>query len=458
MGHQSTQRRRRLKIWHGIVVLLLLLFVLFRITGNYKLKKRIQALRSQGYPVTPAELESLYSIPDGATNAADLYLNAFLSYVKWDNDALTTVPFVSKTSLPARTEPLDDSTRKLVEKFLSDNKKTLSLLHEAASIEHCQYPTNLAQQPTDFSQRTAPTTLWLKDLRTSAQLLCLESLYQSESGEFGKALESIQASLALAKSIKPFFLFHRLIQIAIQGLTYNNVERILNRTQLTDEQLTAISKLIKASDINEGYRQALIGEQCFGLHTFRAPIAQSSNQLGPENGLQRLVLAFWKMLGLHDRDAVEHIDIMQDYIDAVELPNHERLAVFDSITKDVHNGKRGSFFIRLLMPAFGRVIKIETRCLAHLRATQTALVVERYRLAEGRLPQSLDNLVPAYMEAVPTDPFDGRSLRYRRLETGFVVYSVGEDLGDNGGAERGSRKRGPNGKPLPWDVTFIMER
>ena len=103
-------------------------------------------------------------------------------------------------------------------------------------------------------------------------------------------------------------------------------------------------------------------------------------------------------------------------------------------------------------------MQIETRHLAHLRAIQTAIAVERYRLAEGRLPQSLENLVPAYMEVVPTDPFDGQGLKYRTLETGFVVYSVGEDLTDEGGAERDSKKRDKQGKPLPWDVTFIVER
>jgi hypothetical protein len=34
---------------------------------------------------------------------------------------------------------------------------------------------------------------------------------------------------------------------------------------------------------------------------------------------------------------------------------------------------------------------------------------------------------------VPTDPFDGRPLRYRRLADGVVVYSVGDDRADDGG-------------------------
>jgi hypothetical protein len=155
---------------------------------------------------------------------------------------------------------------------------------------------------------------------------------------------------------------------------------------------------------------------------------------------------------------MEYINIMQDYIDTVELPHHKRLAAFDSIEKTVYNSKRGSMLTRMLMPAFGRIMQIDTRHLAHLRATQTALAVERYRLTEGLLPQSLENLVPAYMEFVPKDPFDGRSLRYFTRENGFVVYSVGDDLTDEGGTERDSRKRDARGKTLPWDIPFIVER
>jgi hypothetical protein len=66
----------------------------------------------------------------------------------------------------------------------------------------------------------------------------------------------------------------------------------------------------------------------------------------------------------------------------------------------------------------------------------------------------LADLVPDYLDAVPRDPFSGNDLRYKKLEPGFVVYSVGEDLSDDDGKEMELRTReSPN-----WDVTFIVER
>jgi hypothetical protein len=84
-----------------------------------------------------------------------------------------------------------------------------------------------------------------------------------------------------------------------------------------------------------------------------------------------------------------------------------------------------------------------------------ALAVEHYRLRHGgQLPQSLKDLPLDLLPAVPPDPFDGAELRYRKLEHGFVVYSVGKDLGDDGGREAGQRGR----MIKSWDVTFVVER
>jgi hypothetical protein len=44
-------------------------------------------------------------------------------------------------------------------------------------------------------------------------------------------------------------------------------------------------------------------------------------------------------------------------------------------------------------------------------------------------------------------------LRFKRLATGYVVYSIGSDLRDDGGSE-GDPKKQSSAK----DITFILER
>ena len=84
-----------------------------------------------------------------------------------------------------------------------------------------------------------------------------------------------------------------------------------------------------------------------------------------------------------------------------------------------------------------------TRQTFEMGPEETAFVGQELSLAE---------IVPAYLPAIPPDPFDGQVMRFRKLERGFVVYSIGEDREDNGGMERkpGAQKR--------TDITFIVER
>ncbi len=62
------------------------------------------------------------------------------------------------------------------------------------------------------------------------------------------------------------------------------------------------------------------------------------------------------------------------------------------------------------------------------------MAVRRYQLEhDGALPKSLEELVPAYLEAVPADPFSEGRLIYRPAFDSYLLYSVGSDGVDDGG-------------------------
>jgi hypothetical protein len=56
-----------------------------------------------------------------------------------------------------------------------------------------------------------------------------------------------------------------------------------------------------------------------------------------------------------------------------------------------------------------------------------------FKARTGRYPDSLAELVPDLLPAVPIDPFTGDPLVYRREGEGFVVYSLGSNQKDDGG-------------------------
>lgn len=66
---------------------------------------------------------------------------------------------------------------------------------------------------------------------------------------------------------------------------------------------------------------------------------------------------------------------------------------------------------------------------------QTDLGIRLCQYDRGRLPASLESLVPEYLAAVPIDPLakSGKSLRYRAENGNFVLYSVKDWGPDNGG-------------------------
>jgi len=443
-GLPKKGKRRRFKIWHGIPILVILVLVPLHISGSRKLGKRLQILRNKGYPVTLKELENSYTIPEGARNAADTYLEAFSHYSEWDKAAMRDL---RKARSPKRTDPLDASARQLVEKFLSDNQKAFSLLHEAATIDHCRYPIDFTNPP----ELGDPP---LKNMVNCGGLLRLDVNIQCENQDSEKAFESIRAQMALAQSIDAPLLIHWLERMSLRIGVYRSIERVLNRLPLSDQQLLILSTWIDAPDINQDFKRALIEEQCLGLDAYQAPIREVAHR----TKLGMPTLFPWKLIGRCYGEALGYIDLMQQAIDAADLSDPERVAALKAIDGAVEAGEHGGKLTGKFWPIYPYIYYVDVRHLSLMRATQAALAVERYRLAEGRLPKSLDDLVPAYIEAVLLDPCNGRPLKYRILQPGFVVYGVGDDLGDNGGAEYGSRGRDGQGRHLPCDIPFIVER
>ena len=60
--------------------------------------------------------------------------------------------------------------------------------------------------------------------------------------------------------------------------------------------------------------------------------------------------------------------------------------------------------------------------------------LERYRLAKGGFPDTLEALAPGFMNTLPRDVINGQTLAYRRTADGqYVIYSVGWNEKDDGG-------------------------
>ena len=77
---------------------------------------------------------------------------------------------------------------------------------------------------------------------------------------------------------------------------------------------------------------------------------------------------------------------------------------------------------------------------------RAVLAAGQYRAEQGKWPESLQVLVPRYLEAVPKDPFSreaGAAVVYLVNAEGIRMYSVGLNGEDEGGVNRG-KDNGPD--------------
>ncbi len=94
-----------------------------------------------------------------------------------------------------------------------------------------------------------------------------------------------------------------------------------------------------------------------------------------------------------------------------------------------------------LLPAFGKTVPAADRTTARLDALRLRVAMARYHRASGDWPGSTADLVPAYLDRWPTDPFSDAPLRTVIRGNGVTVYSVGTDRDDDGGRSAGAADR-----------------
>jgi hypothetical protein len=88
----------------------------------------------------------------------------------------------------------------------------------------------------------------------------------------------------------------------------------------------------------------------------------------------------------------------------------------------------------VMIPNFTPAVLSTAHCQTRANQVLVALALERYRMAHGAYPDTLDALKPRFIATIPHDIIGGHPLHFHRADDGaFALYSVGWNGRDDGG-------------------------
>ncbi len=269
-----------------------------------------------------------------------------------------------------------------------------------------------------------------KALREFARLLSAEALERKRKGNVDGALESYQTILKLCRHMgDESHILAFLVQRAIFAIGTKALwDKVLSDADASVAAYRAALAELRAWDIDCDFVRALKGERVvagilaydFSRRKFGWLPPVVSTWIAAN---QSLTLAFYRQL----------LPVAQKGVP------YDRRKISRLITDFKQRTQGSNLYFTLtdllILNEAQKLFDRVTEAHALQRVTEVALALRLYRKEHGRYPEDLRALVPKFLPSVPSDPYDGKPLRYRKLAKGFKVWSVGGNRKDDGGVK-----------------------
>jgi hypothetical protein len=284
----------------------------------------------------------------------------------------------------------------------------------------------------------------LSNLKRCAQFFQLRALANLDLGQSAASLEDIKTLMALNDTIRtdPFLISH-LVRIAIVAITLQPVYEGVVQHRWTDVQLKELEQTLAKQNFLAEFDFAMKGENVFAIQTFeKQRITRETQQVEEHDGTNRTVTISlqWMPKAYFYQNQLNFARMNEEIIlPLIDVTN--RLARPDRFRETQANItaqlKHYSYYkgqALLVFPALAASVKKFTLIQAQVDLACVACALERFRLAHGQYPKTLDELVPQFISQLPHDIINGQPLHYRReANNKFVLYSVGWNGTDDGG-------------------------
>jgi len=437
------------------------------------------ALERWDIPNTLAALDAWYEPVPDAENLAARYIEA-MGMVKplegtwrtahglasaprdesWRRNELDNIAFLGNGDLP-RTAPIPASVWTTSRGYWDTvSRHVAEKLHETArlGLTKSRYPIDLRKGPAVELPHLAKLGGLARHLALDAWVAAMERRPQDAVNDM---LDTFPIADSLAEEPLDFSQY---VRIGLDDIVMDTLESCLNRTDFSEGQLAQLQRGCEGAlpPLSRGpfMNRVLAGDATRFMHNF-------DKRWSFEGAKGESVYSFNEVVEARSTQILGNL-LAWDQCTAALYAGSFR-AMQDEAEKAIHSGcapvdetwtKNGLLMLHAPMFAIGvtpnsHLYESEWRLRTNFDMARTALAVERFRLAQGRLPERLEELVPAFLERVPGDPWNGgKPLSYRVRENGeFVVYSFAK----NGTDEKGEEVMDP--KKNEWtegDMTFTV--
>ncbi len=475
-GRWSLRAARR------IAVAVLVLFVLAAIPWTYfnikwgrELEAKLAELKAQGMPLTMAEAAPK-DVPD-AQNAAVLYQKVFKVQF------LPAVPVSSEGSMGG----LSDEEQELFGSYLHEPtpelesqvgtllarpqvQQALDTLRRGSQRPYCVFQVNW--DGCQLAHGAGELFPHLVKFRRASQMLAVQAVLLADEGRVDEALDWCAASLRMSEhAASEPTLVSTLVDIALQAITHDAVEKVVCARSVRPASAQRLEKYLSEIDARETYAAAMEGEMAYRREMFDALDRRpekiyelaTTDRHRPTSALQdMLIWLYCTRLSqpLHKLDQLAYLDNIGRQIEVTGRPYREAGPKMNALGQELAMKPSYLVVTRLLTYVFPRALAMQKR--DHIGAIiglcHVALALKAYKYEHGAYPQSLEQLQETLDWHLPEDPFSGKDFVYHRQGEGFIAYSLGPDLDDDGGQPLDMSSPSYNGDRQDFDIVWACSR
>ena len=381
--------------------------------GKSELAVRLETKKAAGEPTSWAEMDArIPAVPD-AENAA----LAFVACAKGKAFGVsreTMAPYVGVNCDPGKSSKWPERWLADSLGYLTTHADTLACIHDALRLPGARFAVIA-----DGGRAEIPVA----EMRQLSNILRLASEYQAEIGDASSCVEQLHASIrltAITQTIpqSPGVSF----SFAQQMTTVSALESVLSRVALDETQLARLNEDFQSIRPTIDMMDRLLhGLDCNMLDYRANPDDHERGVLGS------MMIA---------RGSASVMELNASFREKLRLAPAERAAALDALFEsmrmrrnrpDVVDGPWGLLdnLASGGWPRYDITISAYSQTLTANTLAKTAIAIERYRLRhEGVYPESLADLVPDLLPAIPIDDHDGSPIEYTKSDDGYVITSA----------------------------------